>query len=69
MFNPNDAQLERLQATFAEQGYVVLPGVIGQADRARLVDQIRDAIEPLVGPAEFEADVGYTLMRLSPVRG
>ena len=59
MFNPNDAQLEQLQAKFAEQGYVVLPGVIGQADRARLVDQIRDAIDPLVGPAEFEADVGY----------
>ena len=59
MFNPNDAQLEQLQAKFTEQGYVVLPGVIGQADRARLVDQIRDAIDPLVGPAEFEADVGY----------
>ena len=58
MFNPNDAQLEQLQAKFTEQGYVVLPGVIGQADRARLVEQGRDAIDPALGPAECEADVG-----------
>jgi ectoine hydroxylase-related dioxygenase (phytanoyl-CoA dioxygenase family) len=57
--NLSNAQLDQLQAEFAEQGYVVLPNVIGQADRTGLVEQIRAAIEPLVGPAEFEADVGY----------
>ncbi len=57
--NLSDDQLDQLQAEFAEQGYVVLPNVIGQSDRKGLVEQIRSAIEPLMGPAEFEADVGY----------
>ena len=57
--NLSDDQLDQLQAEFAEQGYVVLPNVIGQSDRMGLVEQIRSAIEPLMGPAEFEADVGY----------
>lgn len=46
-------------AIFAQQGFVVLRNVIDKRVRTELVEQIMDNIDPLVGPAEFEADVGY----------
>ena len=51
----NTAQIEQ----FHRSGYVVLPGFVSEslcADAARMVE---GSLVPLVGPAEFEADVGY----------
>ena len=56
---PPDATLAEQKAYFAEHGFVVLRGVIDQAMRAQLCEHIMQNMEPLVGPAEFEADVGY----------
>ena len=51
------AQLSRSQ--FERDGFIVLRDVVAQD----LIEQVREltqaSIEPLVGPAEFEADVGY----------
>ena len=55
----SDPALTAYQAQFAQQGYVVLPGVLDSVTRQRLIGHIRQAMEPLLGPAEFEADVGY----------
>ena len=54
-----DATLAEQKAYFAEHGFVVLRGVIDQAMRAQLCEHIMQNMEPLVGPAEFETDVGY----------
>jgi phytanoyl-CoA hydroxylase len=51
--------LAQQQDHFAAEGYVVLPNVLSQAQCRSLSEQIRQEIDPLVGPAEFEADVGY----------
>lgn len=44
---------------FARHGYVVVPGLMPDDLRASVVSFISDALDPLQGPAEFEADVGY----------
>ncbi len=56
---PANATLAEQRAYFAEHGFVVLPDVIDQTMRAQLCEHIMQNMDPLVGPAEFEADVGY----------
>ncbi|NCF43835.1 MAG: phytanoyl-CoA dioxygenase family protein [Proteobacteria bacterium] len=51
--------LAQQQEHFAAEGYVVLPNVLSPAQCGLLSEQIKQDIDPLVGPAEFEADVGY----------
>ena len=46
-------------AAFARDGYVVLRKLAGDALRRRMAAQALAALAPVVGPAEFEADVGY----------
>jgi phytanoyl-CoA hydroxylase len=47
------------QARFARDGYMVLKQVLASDECARLRQCVRSALDPLVGPAEYEADVGY----------
>lgn len=54
-----DALLAEMLTVFSERGFVVLRNVVDAPTRALLVEQIMQAVQPLVGPAEFEADVGY----------
>lgn len=44
---------------FERDGYVVLRGFAGAATCARIAHRMRTALDPLLGPAEYEADVGY----------
>ncbi|MGD8418140.1 MAG: phytanoyl-CoA dioxygenase family protein [Pseudomonadales bacterium] len=44
---------------FARDGYLVVRGLCPEALRARLLDIVRQHLSPLLGPVEFEADVGY----------
>ena len=44
---------------FAEDGYFVARGFLSELARAQLKASIQGDLEPLVGPAELEADVGY----------
>ena len=44
---------------FRRDGFVVLPGLASVADCAALAELSLRDLQPLVGPAEFEADVGY----------
>ena len=46
-------------ATFERTGFVVLRGILSADQCSHLSDFIRQSLHPLVGPAEFEADVGY----------
>jgi phytanoyl-CoA hydroxylase len=46
-------------ARFARDGYVVLKALIQQATCAELRGSVLRMLDPLTGPAEFEADVGY----------
>lgn len=46
-------------ATFRRDGYVVLRDVVSARRCAELRAAIAADLDPLVGPAEFEADVGY----------
>jgi phytanoyl-CoA hydroxylase len=46
-------------ASFKRDGYLVLPGVLPDERRQAVIEFIRQSLSPLVGPAEFEADVGY----------
>jgi phytanoyl-CoA hydroxylase len=56
MESPN---LEYTPAAFARQGFVVLRGVIETALVRTVTQVVKDSLNPLVGPAEYEADVGY----------
>jgi len=47
------------EAAFLRDGYLVRRGVLAQEQIDELKDVIQAALDPLVGPAEFEADVGY----------
>ena len=54
-----DATLAAYKTEFDRRGFVVVPSVLASDLRQRVIDQVRQAMDPLVGPAEFEADVGY----------
>ena len=44
---------------FAQDGYLVVPSLADADLRGRMLDRIQHALQPLQGPAEFEAEVGY----------
>ena len=48
-----------LTARFRRDGYVVLHDLASAGECEQLADLARRDLEPLVGPAEFEADLGY----------
>ena len=56
---PPNATLAEQKAYFAEHGFVVLRDVVDQETRGQLCEHIMQNMDPLVGPVEFEADVGY----------
>ena len=55
----SDGAQSRAVAQFQTEGYVVLRQVMDVEACAALVRSIQAMLEPLVGPAEFEAEVGY----------
>lgn len=58
--NPeNHTQQELTLARFARDGFVALKSVIKPEECAALVHLIGTELDPLVGPVEYEADVGY----------
>ncbi len=44
---------------FQHDGYLVVPGLAGEDACARIRRAAEEALHPLLGPAEFEAEVGY----------
>lgn len=46
-------------SAFAKDGYIVARGFLPEPVRTKLRGSIQGDLEPLVGPAELEADVGY----------
>jgi phytanoyl-CoA hydroxylase len=55
----NAEQLARDAQAFARDGYLVVRGFCPPAFCDQLADEVRDALDPVLGPAEYEADVGY----------
>ncbi|MCY3859930.1 MAG: phytanoyl-CoA dioxygenase family protein [Gammaproteobacteria bacterium] len=59
MSRPN-FQLDHFEpALFASQGYIVRKGLIPRPMIASLRKVTEQALDPLIGPVEFEAEVGY----------
>lgn len=54
---PNTASVAA--AAFARDGMAVVPGFLDPAGCAELRALVDADLEPVVGPAEFEADIGY----------
>jgi len=50
---------ETARARFARDGYIVVPGLAPYALRERMRACAEEALDPLLGPAEYEADVPY----------
>ena len=46
-------------AQFQQTGFLVLPGVLSADECEHLKRTVQADLDPLVGPAEYEADVGY----------
>ena len=44
---------------FFRDGYLVLRGAVSAETVRAVAEQVRGALHPLVGPVEYEADVGY----------
>jgi phytanoyl-CoA hydroxylase len=51
--------LARDAEAFAADGYVVLPGFCPASTREAVAAEVRASLNPVLAPAEFEADVGY----------
>ncbi|MCZ6853093.1 MAG: phytanoyl-CoA dioxygenase family protein, partial [Gammaproteobacteria bacterium] len=56
---PDDAVSDLVRRKFQRDGYVVVRGLCEPALCNLMREQIVASLDPLVGPAEFEADVGY----------
>ncbi len=56
---PGNAISDLVRHRFLRDGYVVVRGLCEPALCNLMRDQILASLDPLVGPAEFEADVGY----------
>jgi phytanoyl-CoA hydroxylase len=54
-----EAPQSLVHASFARDGYVVCRGLVGVDRCTQMRNAVLGALEPLQGPAEFEADVGY----------
>ena len=52
---PERNQVEQFQ----NAGFVVLSGILSGQECGQLRQVVQTDLDPLVGPAEFEADVGY----------
>lgn len=50
---------EFARAQFARDGYAVVRGLVDIETCRQARRSVMDALDPLMGPAEFEADVGY----------
>lgn len=46
-------------AAFHRDGYVVLPGVLNTDQINQVCQFVLSSLDPIVGPVEYEADVGY----------
>jgi len=55
----SSADARQLLAQFDAQGFVRLPGLLSPSQCQRLWPFLEESLQPLVGPAEYEADVGY----------
>jgi phytanoyl-CoA hydroxylase len=54
-----DRSLAREAEAFAADGYLVLPGLVPAATCEAIVAEVEASLDPVLAPAEFEADVGY----------
>lgn len=55
-----DIQINHFEsALFGSQGYIVRKGLIPQTMITRLKTVTEQALDPLIGPVEFEAELGY----------
>lgn len=55
-----EPQISRFEpALFGSQGYLVRKGLIPRPMITRLITATERALDPLIGPVEFEAEVGY----------
>lgn len=58
--SPQHNDIDQLIAhAFARDGFVVVRGLCDEALRERIRTRVVDHLDPLLGPAEFEAEVGY----------
>jgi len=57
--NSGAALSEHGLATFRRDGYVVLPGVLSTDQIDQVCRFVQSSLHPIVGPVEYEADVGY----------
>ncbi len=57
--NSGAALSELEMASFRRDGYVVLPGVLDAEQIAQVQHFVMSSLDPIVGPVEYEADVGY----------
>lgn len=48
-----------LSRKFARDGYVLLRNIVSADLLAAVVSQVKSALDPLLGPVEYESDVGY----------
>jgi phytanoyl-CoA hydroxylase len=54
------ARIQEIDAArFERDGFVVARQLVSAAERAALEKAVRQSLEPLSGPVEFEADLGY----------
>ena len=52
-------ELDRRQGDFVSAGFVVRKGFCPATVCASVLDEVRAQLDPVLAPAEFEADVGY----------
>jgi len=52
-------ELDSRQGDFAAAGFVVRKGLCQQTVYSTALDEVRAQLDPVLAPAEFEADVGY----------
>ncbi len=55
----HDSGLQARVAAFQRDGYVVIPALCPEALCDALRTEVEASLHPVLGPAEFEADVGY----------
>ncbi|MFP6814217.1 MAG: phytanoyl-CoA dioxygenase family protein [Pseudomonadales bacterium] len=59
--SPQQDDIDQLiPCTFAREGFVVVRGLCDAMLREQILTEVRGNLNPLLGPAEFEADVGYS---------
>lgn len=56
---PVDDDIQRDARAFAADGYVVVRQLAAPAECEAIAAEVRASLDPVLAPAEFEADVGY----------